>query len=52
MGGTILSEADGIVSGNPNDLMSTQCRQADGTSGIRDEVLGPYRAQCTLIRTL
>jgi len=39
VGGTVLSKTDGIVSGNPDDLVTAQSGKADGTSGIRYEVL-------------
>ena len=39
VGGTVLSETDGIVGGNPDDLVTSESRKTDGTGGIRDEVL-------------
>lgn len=39
VGGTVLSKTDGIVSGNPYDLVTTEGGEADGTGGIRDKVL-------------
>jgi hypothetical protein len=39
MGRSILSQTDGIVSSDPNDLVATESRQTNGTSSITDKVL-------------
>ena len=35
----ILTETDGVVSRDPDDLVVAEGGEADGTSGIRNEVL-------------
>ena len=37
--GTVFTETDGVVGGDPDNLVSAESREPDGTSGIRDEVL-------------
>jgi hypothetical protein len=39
MGGAVLAETDGVVSGNPDDLVVAQSRETDRTGGIADKVL-------------
>ena len=37
--GTVLTETDGVVGGDPDDLVLGESRETDGTSGVGDEVL-------------
>lgn len=37
--GAVLAETDGVVSGDPDDLVMAQCGQTNSASGIGDEVL-------------
>ena len=39
VGGAVLPKTNGIVSGNPYDLVTTESGETDGTSSVRDEVL-------------
>ena len=39
VGRSVLSKADGIMSGNPDDLVTTQSRKTNGTCRVRDKVL-------------
>ena len=39
VGRPVLSETNGIMGGNPDDLVTTQSGKTDGARGIRDEVL-------------
>lgn len=39
VGGTILSETDRVVGGDPDNAVTTESGETDGTSSIRDEVL-------------
>lgn len=39
VGRTVLPETDGIMGGNPDDLVTAQSGKTDGTSGVRYEVL-------------
>jgi hypothetical protein len=39
VGGTVLSETDGVVGGNPDNPVATESGETDGASSIRDEVL-------------
>ena len=39
VGGAILSKTNGIMGCNPNDLVTTESGEADGTSSVRDKVL-------------
>ena len=41
VGRAILPETDRIVGSNPDNLVATESGEADGTSGVRDEVLLP-----------
>lgn len=38
VGGSILTESDGVVGGNPDDLVVRESGESDGTGGVRDEV--------------
>ena len=39
VGRSVFSKTNGIVGGNPDNLVATQSGKTDGTSGVRDEVL-------------
>ena len=39
--GAVLSEADRIVGGNPDNLVAGESGETDGASSVRDEVLFP-----------
>jgi len=39
VGRTVLSKPDGIVGRNPDDLVTSESGETDGTGGVRDEVL-------------
>jgi len=39
VGRTVLSETDGIVGGDPDDLVTSESGETDGTGGVRDEIL-------------
>ena len=39
VGGTVLSKANRIMGGNPDNLVTTQSRKANSASGVRDKVL-------------
>src|SRR5690606_9600053 len=38
MGRTVLTKTNGVVGGNPNDLVVREGRETDGTGGVGDEV--------------
>jgi len=39
VGRTVFSKTDGIMGSNPDDLVTTQSRETNGTSSVRDKVL-------------
>lgn len=39
MGRAVLTETNGVVGGDPDDLVVAERRQTDGTSSVADEVL-------------
>ena len=39
VGRSVLAETNRVVRCDPNDLMTTQSRETDGTCGVGDEVL-------------
>ena len=39
VGRAVLSKTDGIVGSNPDDLVTTQSRETDSSSGVGDEIL-------------